>query len=456
MFAFPLDTVCENIEYAPMRLLYNILLMIAAIPGLLFFLLKMLMTGKYRHSFLQKLGGRQKHLLADIPAGNRIWIHAVSVGEVTAASPIVSAIKKDRPDLKIIFSTSTETGQSMARNLVSGADAFVYFPLDVPFAVNKMLKLVRPDVFVFVETELWPNFLAACRKRNIKVALVNGRISLRSFVKYRRTSFFWRPVLRNVDEAGMITHVDAGRIRQIGMIGARIHALGNAKYDALAAKVSPELQEDITRRFNVKPGEKFFVAGSTHPGEEDIVISVYKHLLLSDPDFKLILVPRDIKRTEEILALLRQADFYDAITVSRMQSGQKRQGEKVILVDVIGELFKVYSLATIVYCGGSLVPKGGQNILEAAAWGKVIFYGPSMEDFQQEAELLENAGAGIHVANEQELLKGILQLLADPEDLRVRGERGQSVVRANMGAAQRYAGMIIRCMDQRLKADPLA
>ena len=427
-----------------MRILYNILLLMVAIPGLIFFLLKMLITGKYRHSFLQKLGARQKHLLADIPAGKRIWIHAVSVGEVTAAAPIVNALKKHRPEVRIIFSTSTETGQGMAHRLITGADAFIYFPLDIPFAVHKMLNLVRPDVFVLVETELWPNFLTACHERHIKVVMVNGRISPRSFMQYRRTRFFWKQVLGNVDEAGMITDVDAARIKQIGLTDFKIRVLGNAKYDALAAMVSPVLHEDIIRRFNVQAHEKFLVAGSTHPGEEDIVIAVYRELLKRYPDFKLILVPRHIERTKDVMVLLGQADLNDVITVSQMQDGQVRQKERVIVVDVIGELFKVYSLATIVYCGGSLVPKGGQNILEAAAWGKVIFYGPSMEDFSQEAVLLEGAGAGIRIANTQELLEGILQLLADPQDLRARGESGRAVVRANMGAAERYAEMVIK------------
>lgn len=429
-----------------MRILYNILLLMVAIPGLLFFLLKMLITGKYRHSFLQKLGARQKHLLADIPAGKRIWIHAVSVGEVTAAAPIVSALKKHRPDVRIIFSTSTETGQEMAHRLITGADAFIYFPLDIPFAVNKMLNLVRPQVFVLVETELWPNFLTVCHKRHIKVVMVNGRISPRSFMQYRRTRFFWKQVLGNVDEVGMITDVDAARIKQIGLSDFKIRVLGNAKYDALAALVSPVLHEEIIRRFNVQAHEKFLVAGSTHAGEEDIVVEVYRELLKRDPDFKLILVPRHIERTKDVMVLLGNADLNDVITVSQMQSGQIRQKERVMVVDVIGELFKVYSLATIVYCGGSLVPKGGQNILEAAAWGKVIFYGPSMEDFSQEAALLEGAGAGIRIANRQELLEGILQLLADPQDLRARGESGRAVVHANMGAAERYADMVIKGM----------
>lgn len=427
-----------------MRLVYNILLLIFAIPGLLFFLLKMLITGKYRNSFLQKLGGRQKQILAHLPAGRRVWIHAVSVGEVTAAAPVVAALKKQEPDVRIIFSTSTETGQGMAHRLVKGVDAFIYFPLDIPFAVNRMLTLARPDVFVLVETELWPNFLAACRRRGIKVIMVNGRISPRSFAKYRRTRFFWKQALKNVDAAGMITNIDAKRIIRMGMSKDRIEVLGNAKYDALAAMAAPELHDDIMTRFGIRPDEKILVAGSTHAGEEEIIINVYKELLKTYPDFKLILVPRHIERANDVISLLRQANLNDMITATEMRAGKMRQYERIFVVDVIGELFKVYSLATVVYCGGSLAPKGGQNILEAAAWGKVIFYGPSMEDFTQEATLLEQAGAGIRITNAGELQQGILKVLANPDDLRARGQRGRAVVQANMGAAVRYSERIRR------------
>lgn len=427
-----------------MRILYNILLLIAAIPGFLFFFLKMLTTGKYRNSFLQKLGARQKHLLADIGPGPRIWIHAVSVGEVTAAAPVVAALKEEKPAARIIFSTSTETGQGMAQKLVKGADAFIYFPLDIPCCVHHMLSLVRPDVFVLVETELWPNFLAACRKRNISVVMVNGRVSPRSFSRYRRTRFFWRQVLKNVDAAGMISEVDASRIAGMGMDPAKISVLGNAKYDALAAMASPALKEDIARRFHVRGNEKFLVAGSTHSGEEEAVIKAYRELLARDPDFRLIIVPRHIERTGDVVRLLREAGYQDVITATQINGGKARRDEKVIVVDVIGELFRVYSLAEAVYCGGSLVPKGGQNILEAAAWGKVIFYGPSMDDFSSEAALLENAGAGIRIRNPIELLENILKILADPQDAKQRGERGRAVVLANRGAAKRYAEMVIR------------
>jgi 3-deoxy-D-manno-octulosonic-acid transferase len=240
----------------------------------------------------------------------------------------------------------------------------------------------------------------------------------------------------------MISSVDAERLKDIGMESAGIKVLGNAKYDGLASMVSPSLQEEITRRFNTRENERFFVAGSTHPGEDEIIIHVYKKLVERYPDFKLIIVPRHIERTNDIIDLLRQENLNDVITLVDMNNGRQRKDERIIIVDVIGELFKVYSLASIVFCGGSLVPKGGQNILEAAAWGKVVFYGPSMEDFSQEKTLLEEAGCGITIRNEEELLYGIIKMLNNPEELIRRGGNGTSVVLANIGASARYADLI--------------
>jgi 3-deoxy-D-manno-octulosonic-acid transferase len=423
-------------------ILYNILLFLAAIVGGPFYLLKIAFTGKYRKSFIQKLGGRQKKILDQLKNNQRVWVHAVSVGEVTAAAPIVNALKEKMPEIEIIFSTSTETGQEMARRIVAGASAFIYYPLDIPYVVRKTIGLVKPDVFVMVETELWPNFLAACSARNIKTIMVNGRISPRSYRKYKGTSFFWKKILTYLDSAAMISVVDAERLQNIGLDVRKIQVLGNAKYDALAAQALPSVQKEIAAAFNVHSDERFFVAGSTHQGEEEIVIAVYQKLLHLHPDLKLIIVPRHIERAKDVRDLLQKNNLSNIIAASEMRNGKVRQGEQVILVDVIGELFKVYSLATIVYCGGSLVPKGGQNILEAAAWGKVIFYGPSMEDFTAEKTLLEKAGAGVTINNEEELLQGIIGLLADPEDLAARGARGKEVVAANMGAATLYAELI--------------
>jgi 3-deoxy-D-manno-octulosonic-acid transferase len=330
----------------------------------------------------------------------------------------------------------------MARKFIKGAAAFIYFPLDIPYIVRKIIRLVKPDVFVLVETELWPNFLQACKMRQIKTLMVNGRISPRSYNKYRLTKLFWTRILYHLNAAGMIAEIDAMRLQKIGMDSTKINVLGNAKYDALAALAAPALQEEIARRFNARENERFFVAGSTHEGEEKIIIGVYQELLKHYPDFKLIMVPRHIERTKDVLDLLSQANFSDVLKLSDINNGRKRKDERVIVVDVIGELFKVYSLASVVYCGGSLVPRGGQNILEAAAWGKMIFYGPSMEDFSAEKALMEEAGCGVTVKNAEELLRGIIQIMENPEDMKRRGERGKAVVLANIGAAARYADLI--------------
>jgi 3-deoxy-D-manno-octulosonic-acid transferase len=437
-----LDTKAEKSKDTHMYILYNIILFAAAIIILPYFLLKIIFTGKYRKSLVQKLGGRQARILANLKDGPRLWIHAVSVGEVTAAAPIVASLKTKRPEVKIIFSTSTETGQEMARKFIKEAAAFIYFPLDIPYIVRKMIKLAKPDVFVLVETELWPNFLRVCESRRIKALMVNGRVSPRSYRKYRLTSFFWKRILYNLNAAGMIAEIDAVRLKNIGMDSTKIKVLGNAKYDALAALAAPALQEEIARRFNVRKNERFFVAGSTHEGEEKIIIDVYQELLKHYPEFKLIIVPRHIERTKDVLGLLRQEKFNDVLKLTDINNGRKRYDERIIVIDVIGELFKVYSLATIVYCGGSLVPKGGQNILEAAAWGKVIFYGPSMEDFSEEKALLEDVGCGTTIKSAEELLQEILQALKNPEELQRRGDRGKSVILANIGAAARYADLI--------------
>ena len=425
-----------------MYILYNIILFTSALIIAPYYLLKIIFTGKYRKSIIPKLGGRQEEILADLKNAPRVWIHAVSVGEVTAAAPIVACLKKKKPEVGIIFSTSTETGQEMAKKIIKDSSALIYFPLDIPAVVVKVIKMAAPDIFVLVETEIWPNFLSICKKRGIKTLMVNGRISPRSYRRYRLTNFLWKRVLGNLDFAGMISMVDAERLEDIGMDSTKIKVLGNAKYDGLAAMVSPSLQEEISRRVNVHADKRFFVAGSTHPGEEKIVINVYRQLLKRYPDFKLILVPRHIERTDDVIKLLRRADFNDVIKLSEINNGRQRKEERIIVVDVIGELFKVYSLASIVYCGGSLVPRGGQNILEAAAWGKVIFYGPSMEDFSAEKDLLEEVGCGITIENEEELLQGIIRLLDNPTELKSRGERGKAVVLANIGASKRYADLI--------------
>ena len=422
--------------------LYNILLLFAALFLLPYYAYKILLTGKYRRSLGPKFGFLSEELAVGMKGTPRIWVHAVSVGEVTAAAPVVAALRERFPLASIVLSTSTETGQEMARKTVAGATAFIYFPLDIPFVIRKVLDLVKPDIFIPVETEVWPNFIRLCSERGIKIVMVNGRLSPRSFKGYKKTRFFWKRTMRHIGEIGTISETDAARFRALGAKRARVRVVGNAKYDSLAARAEPALREEASGRLNIPPDAQVFVAGSTHEGEERVVLSVWRRLLMEHPDLLLILVPRHVERGGEVLRLLREEGLSDVITMAEIQEGKKRRAERIIVIDVIGELFRAYSLATVVYCGRSLVPKGGQNILEPAAWGKVVFYGPSMEDFVDEKESLETVGAGLQVAGEEGLFEGIKKLIEDPLSLRKRGDAGKAVVASNRGASGRYAEMV--------------
>ena len=430
-----------------LHVLYNI----TALAGFLFLLpyygLKILVTGKYRQSIWQKLGAMPDEMVSALKGRPRIWVHAVSVGEVTAAAPIVAALRGKLPQASIVFSTGTETGQAMARKLIPQATAFMYFPLDLLPVVKKVIDRIAPDIVVLTETELWPNFLRHCMKRRIPAVMVNGRISPRSFRRYSRTSFFWKKVLESVLEIGVISAVDRERIVAIGAPAPKVRVMGNAKYDSLASRVSGEAWSRKAAQMKMTPDTRVFVAGSTHEGEEAIVLEVYRALLKEWPDLRLIVVPRHPERGKAVRDLVAAQGLFGVLMTEILEGGPPDRG--VVVVDVIGELFGLYSLASVVYCGGSLVAKGGQNILEPAVWGKVVFYGPSMEDFLDEKALLEEAGAGIPVRNAAELLEGMKALLSDPTELRRRGAEGQKRVMSSRGAAERYAAMILKALGNR-------
>lgn len=424
---------------------YNAVLSLAAVAAAPWFAWKVLVKGKYRESAAPKLGFHRRETFENTGGSPRIWIHAVSVGEVTAAAPIVARLRRAWPDAALLLSTSTETGQAAARRLVPEATARFYYPLDIPPVIRKVMDQVKPDLFVAVETELWPNFLRLCRERSVKTVMVNGRLSPRSFRNYRATRFFWKDVLGLLDGAGVISETDGARLRELGMDPSRIEVLGNAKYDGLVGRAGAALGEETARMLSLPGGTPVIVAGSTHEGEEKALVRVYRRLLERVPDLVLVLAPRHVERTGAVLSMLREEQFgRRAVRLSGLTAGEARGDRSVVVVDVMGQLFSLYSAASLVFCGGSLVPKGGQNVLEAAAWGKVVLHGPSMEDFREEARLLAGAGAGITVRDGEELAERMLELLEDPEESRRRGEAGRRVVEENQGAAEGYAELIGR------------
>ena len=429
--------------------LYNTVLFAAAAFLIPFFLVKIVATGKYRKSIGPKFGVTPERVFEEMEGSPRIWLHAVSVGEVTAAAPVLSSLRARYPEACLVLSTGTETGQEMARRIVTGASAHIYFPLDIPPVVRKVISAVSPDIFVAVETEIWPNFIRASKARGIPVVMVNGRISPRSFKRYRLTRFFWRPVMNMIHAMGVISAIDASRLEMLGVDASKIRIMGNAKYDGLAARADNSFRDEMAAKLDILPGTPVFVAGSTHEGEDEVVLKAYKVLLERHPDMLLIIVPRHPERGGEVVSLARGAGFQDCVTLSRIRGGEHRDERRIVVIDVIGELFKAYSLATVVFCGGSLVPRGGQNILEPAAWGKVVLYGPSMEDFADERERLEKAGGGITVRDGAQLPDTILRLMNDPAALRRRGETGRAVAASNRGAAERYADLIVEVLESR-------
>lgn len=399
------------------------------------------LSGRYGDNLKERLGYVPAALSKELPGSPRIWIHAVSLGEVRVAAPIIKALRRLIPACSVIVSTTTEHGRSLARQTFGDDVPVVYAPIDFVASVRKALSRIRPDILVFLETEIWPTWLAEARRMGIKTALINGRISARSVKGYLRFRPFFREVLRNVDAFSMILENDAARIRAMGADPGKIEANGNAKYDLLVSLADPAMEVDMRQALNLENRHRVFIAGSTREGEEAIVLDAYERILREFPDTILILAPRHIGRTPAIGSLVEQHGFGYQLWRELVRR-EVRRSASVVIVDTYGELFKLYSVGSIVFCGASLVPLGGQNPLEAAVWGKVVFYGPSMENFLDARALLEKAGAGISVSSAVTLADRAIWFLRHPDTLERYGAKARQAVIKNQGASQKHAEVI--------------
>lgn len=432
-----------------MYLLYNLLLTIVTVLTLPAFCLYVLITGKHREGLGQRLGFISSQTPNDPSLKPRLWIHACSVGEVIVISPIITEIKSIYPSSYIVVSNSTKSGHRFAKKALKDVSSYMYFPLDLGWVVRRALRAVSPDIFIVSETEIWPNFLRTAKRRGIKNIMVNGRISVRSFGNYMKVKCFMKSVLQNFNMMSMIMKSDADRIISMGASPERVLINGNSKYDRLADQVHRSFEEEIRRIFSISTEDKVFIAGSTRTGEEKIVVEAYLRFIKVHPDMLMIIAPRHIERTSEIEELLRKNSL-GFVLKTELDKGKTKRDKQVIVIDTIGDLFKVYSVGTIVFCGGSLVPLGGQNVLEAAAWGKVVFYGPFMEDFLDARELLERVGAGIEIKDADDLVETGIKLLKDSERLRSLGEAGREAVMANRGSARRNAELIKELLEGKI------
>ncbi len=405
------------------------------------------LSGRYKNGFGERLGFVPLTLTKRLSGSPRIWMHAVSLGEVKIAVPLIKALKKIMPGCSVIISTTTEHGRNLAMETFGEDTPVVYAPIDFIGSVRKALSRVRPDVFVLLETEIWPTWIAEARRMGIKTAVINGRISGRSISSYFKLRPLFREVLKKIDAFSMILEEDATRIRKMGADPSKIEINGNAKYDLLASSTDPAMETEMRELLNLDASHTVFVAGSTRPGEEAMVLDAYRQILAKFPNTILIIAPRHIERTPQIETMIEGQGFTYQLRNELGIAGRRRT-EPVVIMNTFGELFKLYSVGTIVFCGGSLVPLGGQNPLEAAAWGKVVFYGPSMEDFLDARALLEEVGAGVLVSSPEMLAEKAIWFLSHPDALKTNGARAREVVIRNQKAAERHAKVIASLLPE--------
>ena len=399
-----------------------------------------------RHDLRQRLGDYPRHLQRTGSGTPLIWLHAVSVGEVSAAATVVDALYDQLPRCRIVFSTTTVHGYAAAQRKLAKRVKLVFAPFDFILAVRRALRSFRPDALVCLETELWPNWLVEAHRAGIKTALVNGRISVRSIKGYLRIKSLMQFTLAHVDAFSMICELDARRVKLLGAPAQRVCVNGNAKYDALLFEPDPHAIEVLKAEYGLTGAEPVFVAGSTRRDEEATVLKAFAQVRQRHPDLLLIIAPRHVQRTPQIERMIAAHGESYQLRTNLMSNGTRRTAP-IVIMDTMGELQHTYGLASIVFCGGSLVPLGGQNILEAAVWGKPVLYGPSMDDFLEAQTLLENARGSLQVQSGADLARQINFYLDNPHEASAMGRRAQAAIRSNMGAAAKHAAVIARLLE---------
>jgi len=423
-------------------LFYNTVLYAAAWPALALAAFK----GRVRGCWRERLG---LHSRLRVAGGPRVWVHGVSVGEVRATGALIEALKKRAPDLVVWLTTSTAAGREEAARVLPADVPVLTFPLDILGGPGRALARLRPDLVILMETELWPNFLRAASKLGVKTMLANGRISVRSWPRYRRFRFLFREVLGYVDLLAMIGAKDRERVLALGADPAKVLTVGNVKYDHLIARKDGGKAARLREELGLSPAGRILTAGSTRSGEEVQIVEAFEGLLKDFPDLRLIVAPRHVERAGEVEALMRAR----GLSVVRRSRGRSGAGPQVTVIDVMGELFYLYGLADVAFCGASLVPLGGQNPFEPAVWAKPVLYGPSMEDFEDARAILETVGAGQTVRNVYELYRKTKELLSDPEEARARGQAGRKALEAQQGSAERLAELALGLVSGQKQGD---
>ncbi len=412
-------------------ILYTSALFVALVLGLPYWLLAMATSGKYREGLSERLGWVPDRL-REGDTRKTIWVHAVSVGEVLAASRLVNELSACAPQYRVLLSTTTRTGQRLARERTGATRAF-YFPLDFPWIVRRYLRVLDPVLLVLVETELWPNLLTACRQAAIPVAVVNGRISDRSLSRYLRFRRVWTKLLSGISIVLAQSQEDVKRMKAIGAPAGRVSFAGNLKFDVRSAEPAP-----ITRTLREKlpSGIRVLVCGSTLEGEEEILLDAFQQLLKTIPDCVMILAPRHPERFGRVAQLLKNRNQQSVRRSNWMKRPAKIKPGTVVLLDSIGELASVYALASVAFVGGSLVPAGGHNPLEPAQFAVPVVMGNHYANFRAIIDTLLQAEA-LKLATTETLVPMLENLLTDDEAANALGVRALEVFHHESGATGR-------------------
>ncbi len=437
-----------------LRLVYHIAAILAVILFTPVFCVRAVREKGFVQRIKQQLGFLPKHALDKVARKNCIWVHAASVGEIVAASPLITEFHKKFPQSPILVSVFTSSGYEMANRIIKDADSIIHFPFDLPWLSANLVYRVRPRVFMPVETELWPNFLRACKKLDIPVLMVNGRISDKSVKRYRYLYSLWDEILSSIKVFAMQSKVDAENILKLGADPALVTVTGNTKFDQTYTNVSETEKHNLLLELGLGDNQGVFLAGSTHKGEEEHVLKAYNDIKRVFPEAKLVIAPRSVLRTNAILDLCDQYCF-TAVTRTQLQE-QYSTGHDVVILNTIGELGKMYSVGDVIFVGGSLIPHGGHNILEPAAHGKAIIVGPNMFNFKDTHVLFKNRNAVVTVKNGADLAKEALKLFQDDDERHRMEKETLAICRENRGAAERTADilndLLIKVEQNKVKA----
>lgn len=419
-------------------LIYNLVLLILspAIAG--FIAYRIFISRKSRKSWRQQLG--IVRLPDEIADKDRIWVHAVSVGESVASAAVVSEAKQALPDAAVVVSTTTETGQEMARKSVKDADGFLYYPFDLAPCVWRSVKSVQPIVFASTDTEIWPNFLQIARWCGVKTAMINGTVSDRTMSGAKKIPWLYRWAMSNIDLLCMQSQADADRVIALGADSRRVRVTGNCKADQAGEPMGEVEKDELRAQYKLPKGAPVFVAGSTNPGEDEPVIEAFIQTRMQHPDLRLIIAPRQIERRSEIAEI---ASAKGLVCGFRSSSETLTGAEDVVILDTFGELAAVYALADVSFVGGSLIPRGCHSILQPIAQGKPVFFGPYTFKAKDLVAQAKGAGVGFQVRDGEELGREITLMLSDPSLLADIGLRCMEMMRANLGASKRTAEALV-------------